>query len=96
MEQIAISDRLAELEEELKKQKTAGDARQSTAALEKAKKSLEAERKRASDLASKVVRLETMIKQRDKEIQTATTRKQQAINDMDHMKVEIRGLEQRI
>ena len=80
----------------MKKQKAAGGAGSSTAALEKAKKLLEVERKRASELASKVVRLEAMVKQRDKEIKTATTRKRQAVDDMDRMKVEIRGLEQRI
>ena len=96
MEQIAVSNRLAELEDELKKLKAAGDSQQSTAALEKAKKLLEAERKQASELASKVVRLEAMVKQRDKEIKTVITRKRQAIDDMDRMKVEIRGLEPRI
>ncbi|XP_042396656.1 MADS-box transcription factor 6-like [Zingiber officinale] len=35
-------------------------------------------------------------KQQDKEIKTATTRKRKAIDDMDMMKVENRGLEQRV
>ena len=96
MEQIAISNRLAELEDELKKLKAARDSRQSTAALEKAKKLLEAERGKSSGLSSEVARLEALVKQRDKEIKTATTRKRQAIDDMDMMKVENRGLEQRV
>ncbi|XP_042448062.1 uncharacterized protein LOC122032814 [Zingiber officinale] len=96
VEQIAISNRLAELEDELKKLKAVGESRQSTTALEKAKKLLEAERGKSSDLSSEVARLEALVKQRDKEIKTATTRKRKAIDDMDMMKVENQGLEQRV
>ncbi|XP_042415358.1 uncharacterized protein LOC122004558 [Zingiber officinale] len=96
-EQIAISNRLAELEDELKKLKALGESRgQSTTALEKAKKLLEAERNKSSDLSGEVARLEALVKQRDKEIKTATTRKRKAIDDMNLMKVENRGLEQRV
>ncbi|XP_042432966.1 paramyosin-like [Zingiber officinale] len=96
VEQIAISNRLAELEDELKKLKAAGDSRQSTAALEKAERLLEAERGKTSGLTSEVARLEALVKQRDKEVKTATARKLKAIDDMDLMKVENRGLEQRV
>ncbi|XP_042460194.1 uncharacterized protein LOC122043656 [Zingiber officinale] len=82
--------------DELKKLKTSGESRQSTTALEKAKKLLEADRNRSSDLASEVARLEALVKQRDKEIKLATSRKLKAIDDMDLMKVETRGLEQRV
>ncbi|XP_042410216.1 peroxisomal and mitochondrial division factor 2-like [Zingiber officinale] len=96
VEQIAFSNRLAELEDELKKLKAAGDSRQSTATLEKAKRLLEAERGKTSVLTSEVARLEALVKQRDKEVKTATARKLKAIDDMDLMKVENRRLEQRV
>ncbi|XP_042388096.1 60S ribosomal subunit assembly/export protein loc1-like [Zingiber officinale] len=55
VEQIAVSNRLAELEDEMKKLKLSeANQGQSTAALEKSKKLLEAERKHASDLASEI------------------------------------------
>ncbi|XP_042396785.1 peroxisomal and mitochondrial division factor 2-like [Zingiber officinale] len=82
--------------DELKKLKAAGDSRQSTTALEKAKRLLEAERSKTSGLTSEVARLEALVKQRDKEVKTATARKLKAIDDMDLMKVENRGLEQRV
>ncbi|XP_042396695.1 neurofilament heavy polypeptide-like [Zingiber officinale] len=94
--QLGDSNLQQATEDELKKLKAVGDSRQSTAALEKAKRLLEAERSKTFGLTSEVARLEALVKQRDKEVKTATARKLKAIDDMDLMKVENRGLEQQV
>ncbi|XP_042443975.1 uncharacterized protein LOC122029085 [Zingiber officinale] len=88
-EQIATSRRLAELEGLLEKLQVSEG---STA--EREKRILEAEQKKAADLANEVARLEALVKKRDKEVKRAGSRKRQAIADLDKMKVEVRALGQ--
>ncbi|XP_042440697.1 uncharacterized protein LOC122026118 [Zingiber officinale] len=104
VEEIVVSNRLAMVEEELKRLKSQGGPSSSRgpsyAELQKeftkTKDLLEAERKKTADQAYMLDQLNKHVKSYDHKIELATTRKNTAIADLEKKNVEARALEQRV
>ena len=103
MEEIAVANRLAMVNEELKRLKGSdGPSSQgpSYAELQKELKKtqdlLKAEQKKTADQAHTLAELDRQVKSLDQKISLATDRKKTAIVDLEKKNVEARGLEQRV
>ena len=104
MEEIAVSNRLAMVDEELRRLKAAGGPPGSQGPsyselqkeLKKAQDLLAAEQKKTADQAHTLAELERQVKTLDQKISLATTRKNTTISDLEKKNVEARGLEQKV
>ncbi|XP_042467281.1 uncharacterized protein LOC122050445 [Zingiber officinale] len=104
VQEVAVSNRLAMVEDELKRLKSQGGPSSSRGPsyaelqkeLDKTKNLLEAERKKTADQAYMLDQLDKKVKSYDRKIELATTRKNIAIADMEKKNVEARALEQRV
>ncbi|XP_042432561.1 nucleolar and coiled-body phosphoprotein 1-like [Zingiber officinale] len=104
VEEIAVSNHLAMVEEELKRLKSQGGPSSSRGPsyaelqkeLDKTKDLLEAERKKTADQAYMLDQLDKKVKSYDLKIELATTQKNTAIADLEKKNVEARALEQRV
>ncbi|XP_042423342.1 uncharacterized protein LOC122010947 [Zingiber officinale] len=99
-----MCQRLAQVEDELKKFKISGEASSSQgppiarlqADLEKAQQLLSAEQQKSADQANRLGQIEAQLKTYDRKLNLAFTRKQRAIDDLEQKNKEARQLAEKL